>query len=145
MRWKNTICKFKVAVLRGIRSAATTILLSCTVLIGELHNFWSDNAQVQNWIVANPRPMLIAWNVKYLTNQITPILYFLAWILYRANRVNLTTIKCFLVFSVFDTILYFYNFKTYGYGGVYVWLIAIWAAMYNFRRWDKHLSKILLP
>lgn len=76
--------------------------------------------------------MLIQWNVKFLSAQVTTIFYFLAWIFYINNKniVNNTTIKCFLVLAIIDTLVYFYNYKMYGFASMYFLAIIIWLLIY---------------
>ena len=110
-----------------MRKYLTTILLVATIPLGELHTFWHNDRTVENWIYAHPTPMLIQWNVKFLTNEITPIFYFLAWYFYKPNKINKTTVISFLWLAVFNLFLYFYDFKTGSkFGSVYLWFIGFW-------------------
>lgn len=121
---------------------ATTYILVCTLVLGEVHTFWETNQsgrEIQNWILNNYKPMSVQWNVKYLTDQILPILYFIAMLKYRRNRINEATVKTWIYFSILDMIMYFYNYKTYQYGGVYLWVVLIWVLTY----WGKDIASFL--
>lgn len=107
-----------------IKEVLTSLILFATIFVGELHNFWAGNETVQNWILFRPTPMPIEWNVKYLIQEVLPIMYFLAWIFYKDNPVNNAVIKSFLFLSVIDLAVYLVNFKTGEFGSIYFWFIA---------------------
>lgn len=123
----------------------TTIILACTLFIGEFHTIWNNDSRVQNWIWRYDAPMSLAWNVKLAANQLIIILYFIAWILYVPNKVNRTTIVAFLLLSIVDTFLYFYNYKTEEFGKVYVWFAFFYALVYFGKRISKWLWEKLHP
>lgn len=50
----------------------------------------------------------------------------LAALLWVKNRVNISTAKCFVLFAVMDTGMYFWNYKTTDYGYVYSWYVVFW-------------------
>lgn len=103
-----------------------------TLPIGELHTFWHDDRTVQNWILNRPTPMLIQWNVKYLSAEVITIIYFLAWYFYKPNKLNRATVAAFLLLAILDLFVYLYNFKTGLFGGVYFWFLVFWMiAMYG--------------
>lgn len=113
-----------------MRRYASTFVLLLTLSIGEMHSFWTGDTTTQNWILKTYRPMITAWNVKFVSIQACFILYFGAWLLYRENHVNRTTVKAFFWFAIFDTIVYFYNYKIRGFGQAYYWFAAIWLLIY---------------
>lgn len=118
---------------------ATTILLACTIVIGELHTVWERQpVRYENWIINRNVPMSVQQNVKNACDQLNFILYFVAFLSYagHCNRVNKTTVKTFAVFMFADAALYFWNYKTYDYYIVYFWLIGIWALIYLIK-WKK--------
>jgi hypothetical protein len=112
----------------------TTILLILTLPLGELHTFWSTDTEVHNWIWKVERPMTIGWNIKFAVAQVNLILYFLAWLLYVANRVNKTTVIAFLFLAILDTVFYFYDYKTGDYGKLYFWFIGFWLIVFYWTR-----------
>lgn len=128
-----------------MRAYSTTILLTATILIGELHTFWEGNTTVQNWIVNAYRPMTIQWNVKFLSQEVCIFAYFLAWILYHPNRVNRTTVLAFAWLSVFNIFLYLYNYKLGGFGAIYFWYAAFWILSYKGNDWLNWIFKNLHP
>lgn len=114
----------------------TTYLLAATILIGELHTFWERSSlQVSNWIIFRYVPMSLQWNIKFAADELNPILYFIAFLLYGKypNRVNKTTVKTFIWFCTIDAGLYFLNWKTFSYGYMYVALIIIWFVTYHWK------------
>lgn len=117
-----------------MRPYATTLILALTIFIGELHKFWEYDSTVQNWIIAEYRPMLIKWNMKYLEVEVSVIAYFCAWLLYIPNKVNRTTIWAMFWLAVMDVVLYFYNYKTHGFGAVYYWFAAFWIISFYWNR-----------
>lgn len=68
--------------------------------------------------------MTVAWNVRFAANQVQLILYPLAALLWRHNRVNKSTARCFYVLAIMDTIMYFWNYKTTDYGYIYFWYVG---------------------
>lgn len=62
--------------------------------------------------------------------EVINIMYFAAWILYKKNRVNKTTVTTFLWLAIMDICLYFYNYKLSGFGLVYFWFTGFWLLTY---------------
>lgn len=109
----------------------TSILLWFSLLLSELHTFWENASQKPvNWILKRSVPMSVQWNVKMLTDQIWYILIFVAMFYYKKNRINRTTVITFIFFSLFDTVMYVYNYKTYEYSIVYFLLLITWILIY---------------
>lgn len=103
----------------------TTILLTASVLIGEVHTFWEKlPVKQQNWILTIDRTMAVQWNVKFVSLQVNYILIAVALMYYHKNRLNVTAAAVFVLFQVADFLLYFYNYKTAGYGFIYIGLAA---------------------
>jgi hypothetical protein len=127
-----------------MRAYLTTIILSLTLVVGELHKIWEHDTRIQNWIISEYYPMLIKWNMKYLEIQIVVIMYFLSWLVYTPNHVNKTTVQAFFCLAIMDTFLYFYNYKTHGFGVVYYWYLGFWLLSFygpRLARWLwKHLD-----
>lgn len=109
----------------------TTLILWATLLLGELHTFWENSTKKENWILTRYVLMPIQWNVKLVTDEAVYIIIFAAMWFYRKNRVNDTTVLTFILFSIIDTGMYFYNYKTYGFGIVYVLFLVLWVVIYN--------------
>lgn len=129
-----------------MRNYLTSLLLAITLPLGELHTYFSKYEKTvyvdgqyltlkmedgkwveekkQNWILTEYRPFVFSWNVKYSVDELIVILYFLAWIFYKENRWNRSVIISFLALSIMDGLLYFYNYKLYGFGSVYFWFIG---------------------
>lgn len=77
------------------------------------------------------------WNVKFALSEVVIIMYFLAWWLYKENKVNRTTVIVFFWLAILDTILYFYNYKLGGFGLVYYWFVGFWILVYYWKRLTK--------
>lgn len=108
---------------------STTLILACTLVIGELHTFWEKASQEKvNWIIKRSEPMTMQWNIKMVGDEINIILYFVAMLLFGfyPNRTNTTSVISFIYLAVADLCLWFWNFKTYDYHILYLTLLAVW-------------------
>lgn len=129
-----------------MRKYLTTILLASTFFISEVHTYWEKKPVVyENWIIRNYKPMPVQWNVKYASMQAIYIIWFLAWILYVPNRINRVMVVTVFIWAILDTILYFYNFKNYEYGPVYLWVGAIFILTLYWNKWTGWIWKTLHP
>lgn len=115
-----------------MKKYATTWILILSIVIAESHTYIPIEYAMrkENWILTVDVPMPVSWNVKYLSDEITAILYFVAMLFYNGNRVNRTTVITFIIFCVIDLGMYLHNYKTLHYGSVYVWMIGIWAFVF---------------
>ncbi len=120
-------------LLQGINRYWSSIILAITLPVGELHTYGSDT-KVSNWILTQYRPMPESWNLKFAMDEIVIILYFLAWMLWKSNVVNRTTVVAFFVLAIMDTLLYFYNYKLYAFGNVYCWFIVLWGMIFYLKK-----------
>jgi hypothetical protein len=118
-----------------IRKYATAFLILISLSIGEVHTFWEKDAiRYENWIYSISVPMSIQWNIKFLTSGINSILIALALLLYQRNRFNKSIAIGYFFFTIFDILLYFYNYKTsYKYSTVYAGfgLVSLVAFYFN--------------
>lgn len=89
--------------------------------------------------------MLIQWNVKFLGEQVLWIMIAAAFYLYRPNRVNYTSAKVFLIWTIIDLINYVHNYKMINYGPVYLWLAAFWLLIFYGKVIGKYIWKTLHP
>jgi len=122
---------------------ASAAILSISLIVGELHNFFAYDTHIQNWILKVYRPATIEWNVKYLTDEILPVMYIAAILLYRNNKGNRVVVRSFLFWAIIDIWLYFYNYKTAGYHQVYLWLAGCLILSYYGNDWfDKIFNHI---
>lgn len=110
----------------------TTVLLWASLIIGEAHTFFEKSStKPVNWIWTNPRPMSLQWNVKFVSMEICFLLFALAIVVYKRNRINVTTALTMTIFCSIDIVMYFVNYKVYGFGTVYVLTLLIWIIIYN--------------
>lgn len=115
-----------------MRRYATTWLLLASIVIAESHSYVGEYGETHaNWILTVDRTMPIKWNIKYLSDEINAIIYFVAMLLYIPNRVNKTTVITFIILCVIDLVMYFHNYKTLFYGSVYVWSAGIWMLVFS--------------
>jgi hypothetical protein len=110
----------------------TSILLYLSLLIGEVHTLFENTGNsLINWIWFRSVPMTLQYNVKYATNQLWYIFVFVAMLYYTPNRINKTTVRAFVFYSVIDTLFYFINYKTFEYSIVYFLVLWYWIIDYN--------------
>jgi hypothetical protein len=123
-----------------MRKYATTFLIGLTLLVNEIHTFWERKpVSIQNWIIDAYKPMTVQWNVKYASDQLNFILFAFALLLYVPNRANRSTAITLVCYAFLDTIAYFYNYKTFGYGLIYLILAGIWNLSFF---WHKNSTNI---
>lgn len=104
-----------------------------SVVIAETHSYIpkEDAERKMNWVYSIDRTMELQWNVKFVSDQIVQIAYFLAMVFYRRNKINETTVITFIILCCIDLGMWFHNFKTLHYGSVYVWTLGIWFVVYG--------------
>lgn len=59
------------------------------------------------------------------------------------NRVNKEAVTVYLIWVILDTVVYFVNYKTYGYGAMYLWLAAITILVHFGKDISRYLWKTL--
>lgn len=103
-----------------------------SIVIAESHSYLPDEYAMkkENWILTVDVSMPVSWNVKFLSDEITAILYFVAMLFYNGNKVNKTTVITFIILCVIDLVMYVHNYKTLHYGSVYVWLLGVWVLVF---------------
>lgn len=101
-----------------------------TILFAELHTFFARKTGQDNWIIARYHPMTLQWNIWFVVQELNYFLMVAGVWFWQRNRVNSTTLRVFTYFAAVDILLYFYNFKTYEYGKVYIWMAAAWLLIY---------------
>jgi len=121
-----------------VKKYLTTALLWASLLLSEFHTFWEKASQEPvNWIISRNVPMSVQWNVKMVSDQLWYILVFVAMLFYVPNRINRSSVLAMIVFSVADTGMYFYNYKTYDYIFVYPFLFTVWILIYRYGTHNK--------
>lgn len=115
-----------------MKKYATTWILILSIVIAESHSYLPDEYAMkkENWILTVDVSMPVSWNVKFLSDEITAILYFVAMLFYNGNKVNKTTVITFIILCVIDLVMYVHNYKTLHYGSVYVWLLGVWVLVF---------------
>jgi len=115
-----------------------TLIIGATVLIGELHTFFEKSKVAGKWIYNYPLEYPIRLQNYVYDNgvMINLVLYFVfAYKLgKRPTMWTMFLVKMFLLWQIVDIPLYWYNYRTFGYGWVYFGLIVIGFISWN---WQK--------
>lgn len=122
-----------------MRKYATSLILWATIIIGEVHCLFAGIPGAYNWIWRRNYPLTVQWNVWFVAKDINYILLLVAAGYWQRNRINILTLRVFTYFALIDFILYFYNYKTYEYGKVYLWMAAAWLLMYHWKKITDYL------
>ena len=79
--------------------------------------------------------MSIGWNIKYAASQFQFIIIALMVITYarERNKVNKVSVFVFLLWTVLDTVVYFFNFKQFEYHIMYIFLPLAWFSFYYWK------------
>ncbi len=117
-----------------MKAYTTSILLWLALILGELHSYFPDGPETYNLILRKYVPMTANWNVWFIGVNVQWLLLIMAIRFYRHNKHNRVTIRVFTYFAIIDIFLYFYNWKTYEYGKVYIWMAAAWLLMYYWKQ-----------
>lgn len=128
-----------------MKKYATTWLIILSIIIAESHSYIPERyaTMKQNWILTVDRTMEVQWNVKYLSDQINVILFFLAMLFYNRNWWNKTSVITFIALCFIDLGMYFHNYKTLHYGSVYVWGAGIWVLVFFSRTLSEKTLSLL--
>lgn len=100
------------------------------LIVGELHCYFPDGPETYNLVWRKYVPMTANWNAWFIGINVQWMLLIIAIGCWSKNKHNLITLRVFTYFGLIDFILYFYNWKTYEYGKVYIWMAAAWLLMY---------------
>lgn len=110
-------------------------LFVLSYFIGQLYQlfdtpYYNDKGPV-NWIWLEQRPMLIAWNVKFLSEEVCRVVEAIAVMIIAGHtgiKVLKLTATAYLTYRCLDFIVWFVNFKTYHYWYVFFVLafIELW-------------------
>lgn len=116
----------------GVKAYKTTLLIWATLIVGEIHTLWENSTKTANWIISENVPMTMQWNFKMACDELNGVLIALAFYCYERNRINLTSIKVFVLYYIADFLMYFYNYKQKPlYGWVYLMILISWILIYN--------------
>lgn len=112
------------------------ILLASTYLIGQSYEFFDnayyDSKGAVSWIWDGSHPMLISWNIKYLSENLLWVVVCISFYLVALNpsRINKLAALEYLLYRIIDILSYFWNFKTTHYWYVFIILGTIMAVIY---------------
>jgi hypothetical protein len=111
-----------------------TVLIMTMVLLGEVHTFWEHSTVRVKWIYVYP------WSDGMLIqNYVKDNGVMIGWILFCVFAYRLgkhpTKYSFFLLgmvtlWKIINIPLYWYNYRTFGYGWVYFGLVAIGTFIY---------------
>ena len=116
-----------------IKKIIPILLLACTYFIGQLYSYWDyASTETVNWIWSKECPMNIAWNVKYLSEEVNRIIEATAFFLMirKSEKMYKLVALEYLLYRCLDIMYYFYNFKTERYWFVFLILGTIMALIY---------------
>lgn len=128
-----------------MRKYVTTLILLLSLIVQEVHIFFPDDVNNQvNLIWMNYKPMTLAWNIRYIENEVLPLLYFMAFYLYVPNFQNRLSVRVFLYFYIVNLIMYFCDFKALeNYYKIYLWMAGFWILAYKWKRITAYLWETL--
>jgi len=121
-----------------IKKSFPILLLASTYFIGQLYVFFSTT-EVSNWILFKPTPMVDAWNMKYLSEEINRIIEAVAFaiMLKKADDAYRLVAYEYILYRVVDIFSYFYDFKTNSYWIILFLLGIIFAILFIKHRNEK--------
>jgi hypothetical protein len=124
---------------------ATALLIYACFVVAELHHLWANDTSVQNWILVKYTPMPVQWNVKYASDQLVCIMIALAMFCYgqTPSKSNGKAVLVYLLWVIFDTLVYFYNYKSFLYWQMYPCLLFVMAFVYGWEYIKKYLRLTL--
>ena len=105
----------------------TSILIWVSLLVNEAHTLFTGRGNVN----FHGRVMDIQWAAWFIGNSVWGVLMAAAILLYRPNRINITTVKAYLIFCSIDLAMLLINYKQAGYEGIYTALLISWILIYN--------------
>lgn len=83
--------------------------------------------------------MTLNWNVWFVGVNTQILVLMLAIRFWKRNKHNIITLRVFTYFGIIDYFLYFYNWKTYDYGEIYLWMIAAYFLMFYWKSITEYL------
>lgn len=121
-----------------ILNMKATFFIVAIYLIGQLYERYDGNSVSVHWWISDDRTMPQSWAVKFLCEEIKWFMlccFSLFAITFKGDRKRLLiSVYVLIIWSLIDIAVWFYNFKTYGYGYVigFVMLIEMyWQHRYN--------------
>lgn len=119
-----------------MRRYAPAILIYSSFLVAELHHLFKPWASVVvKPSIFNDTLLYLPWLVKELSDMATYIMIAGAAYYMNSLRVNRNAVKVLLIWVAFDFFPYFYNYKTEGYGKMYI-ILAMLIVWFNINK-DK--------
>lgn len=126
-----------------MRKVLPIILLSLTYFVGQAYELY-DNAKYDalgkvSWMYDNSHPMLISWNVKYLSENIIWVMVVVAFLLIIKYPTKLNKLAAleYLLYRILDIVFYLYNFKTQRYWYLFFILGIVMAIIYLRKEFNK--------
>lgn len=115
------------------------VIMACIVVLGEVHTFWEKSDIAGKWIYDYPWEFPIR-----LQNYVSDNAGMINWILLsvfayrlgkRPTNFSFWLLSLFIIWKAVNIPFYWYNYRTFGYGWVYVGLILVGALTY--KRFNK--------
>lgn len=105
------------------------LTISAIVLLGEIHVFWEHSSTSGKWIYIYPweNPLRLQDYIHQNASMINWILF--STFAYRLGkhptRIGFWLLGLFIVWKSVNIPLFWYNYRTFGYGWVYIGLVII--------------------
>jgi hypothetical protein len=112
------------------------LTMSAIVLLGELHTFWEHSSTYGKWILIYPwqHPIHIQNYIYENASMVNWVLFStFAWRIGKSpTPFSFWLLGLFIVWKSVNIPFYWYNYRTFGYGWVYIGLIAIGIITYPY-------------
>jgi len=120
------------------RTKFTIALIALILPLNEIWQVWKESNAVVNPWLALDYPLAIQWYFKFLGHSVSDVLK--AIVVFRLSRMNQTlrlAARVYLIYTVFDLVMFFINFNKINYVLVYtltgaVALLMWWVGEYEF-------------
>lgn len=124
------------------RTFYNVVLLALIIPVNEMHHLFKDDIKMVNswWFL--DYPLNIQWYVKFLCLNISDVLKgFLIYRVSRLNQVFRIAAATYLIYTLFDLIMFFWNFNKGDYMVPYSFIavIIISLAYYRQNKRDKEM------
>ena len=107
------------------------------VILGEVHTYWEGSTVTGKWIYKYP------WSEGMnIQNYIKDNGVMIGWVLFcifayrlgkHPTRFSLWLLQLIILWKIINIPLYWYNYRTFGYGWVYFGLVAIGFITYQYK------------
>lgn len=114
------------------------VLIGAMVLLGEVHTFWEGSTLTGKWIYVYP------WSEGMnIQNYVKDNGVMIGWVLFCVfaytlgkypTRFSFWLLQLVIIWKIVNIPLYWYNYRTFGYGWVYFGLVVLGFFTWKFKR-----------